>query len=183
MKRKTALIAIVAIAVVLFGVSTTLALLMAGSVPLFNRFTAGTVDVTLTESTGPFFVMAPGVPIVKDPKVTVKSGSEDCFVFVELSESSEFAHYMTYQTEDGWLPLDGYRTVFYRQVSKAATDTVFWVLKDNAVQVRSSITEEQLAAIETPPQLTVTVKAIQCEGLDSATKAYQTIIDEGGDGR
>jgi len=50
-----------------------------------NEFSASDINVELTETTTEF-KMIPGWTIDKDPTVTVKAGSEDCWVFIKVEE-------------------------------------------------------------------------------------------------
>ena len=84
---KKTIAALVAISLV-FGcvIGGSLAWLMAESTEVTNVFTTSDVDVSLEENKTDF-QMIPGYTIDKDPTVKVKSGSEDCWLFVEVIES------------------------------------------------------------------------------------------------
>ena len=105
------------------------------------------------------YEMLPGQPIHKDPKVTVQAGSLDCWLFVEITESWNFADYLTYTVADGWLPLDGVPGVFCRAVDASAEAQVFPVLMDNLVYVKETVTLGQLATLTNADYPTLTIKA------------------------
>ena len=160
--------------VVLMGgmVSGTIAWLISESPTLVNTFTYGDIDIGLSETptvdgdddpNTNEYVMIPGKAIAKDPKVTVYAGSETTWLFVKLEESANFADFMTYEIADGWTALTGAPGVYYRKVDKSDVNVEFYVLKDNQVQVKESVTREMLAALETgtKPQLSVTAYAVQ----------------------
>ena len=84
----------------------TLAWLTADSGPVTNTFTESNIVITLGETkpqnkTAP---MVPGWTIDKDPKVTVVDGSEDCWLFVKITESTEpnLDDYISYAIASGW---------------------------------------------------------------------------------
>ena len=52
--------------------------------------------------------MIPGWTIDKDPKVTVKEGSEDCWLFVEITEENDLRKYISYCTAEGWTRGEGF---------------------------------------------------------------------------
>ena len=79
------------------------------------------------------YPMLPGQPIHKDPKVTVGAGTMDCWLFVELTESWNFADYLSYTVADGWEPLEGVPGVFCRAVDTSSESQIFPVIKDDLI--------------------------------------------------
>lgn len=61
-----------------------------------NTFAIGKVDITLTETTGKDYQMVPGAAMDKDPVVTVKAGSEDCWVFLKVTETGAYHNSVGY---------------------------------------------------------------------------------------
>ena len=112
------------------------------------------------------YQMLPGQSIHKDPKVTVYAGSMDCWLFVELVESWNFADYLSYTVADGWLPLEGVPGVFYREVGQSTENQIFPVLMDDVVNMKESVTWNQLAGLTDAdyPTLTIKAYAMQREG-------------------
>lgn len=85
---------------VICAVGGTLAWLTSSPDPITNTFTIGNVKIELDE-TDAEYKMVPGHTINKDPVVTVKAGSEDCYVFVEVTEEcgvtgKSFGDYIKY---------------------------------------------------------------------------------------
>ena len=162
--KKKSLALLLAIALVVVGaVAGTVAWLTDQTPSVTNTFTTSDINIELKETKNNF-QMIPGWNIEKDPKVTVKTGSEACYLFVKLEESKNFADFMTYEMADGWEPLPEAPGVYYRKVAAATADTTFAVLKDNQVTVKSDVTKEQmnaLTAADTYPTLTVTAYASQ----------------------
>ena len=111
MKKK---IALLMACVMAFGVAVggTLAWLTDDTAPVVNTFTDSDINITLTETdTDPDtdgeqhdYQMIPGHTITKDPKVTVVDGSEDCWLFVKVTESTspDLDAYISYAIADGW---------------------------------------------------------------------------------
>lgn len=175
MNCKMKIIAIIAlVCILIIGVGSTVALLTSISRPVTNSFTVGEVKISLDESTGTLYKLTPGVRVTKDPKVTVKGGSEDCWLFVRLTKSSGFDDLVSMAVADGWTHLDGSDGIYFRSVAASDTDTVFHVLKDDSVTVKDSITKEAMATI-TDPTLTFRAYAIQSHGIDTAALAWTTL--------
>lgn len=84
----------------------TLAWLTAGSNTVTNTFTESDISITLTETepANETASMVPGWKINKDPKVTVTANSEDCWLFVKITESTtpDLDAYISYAIADGW---------------------------------------------------------------------------------
>ncbi len=174
-------ISVAAIALVLCcAIGGTLAWLSTKTASVVNTFTNGDINITLTETTGETYKMVPGNTITKDPKVTVEKGSEACWLFVKVEESdnAEFSKFMTYEIADGWKELDSETGVYYREVKEAETaaaDAVFYVLKDNKVTVKNTVTKGELSKLtdENYPTLTFTAYAVQRANFETAAAAWE----------
>lgn len=159
------------------AVGGTVAWLVAKTDPVVNTFTYGDINITLTETkpTNRQAKIIPGVDIGKDPKVTVKAGSEACWLFVKVEEEGTFvADKVTYSVADGWTQGDDTdipANVYYREVGAVTADTDFYVLNGNKVTVSNSLTKEDIANI-TQPKLTFTAYAVQKDGMDTAAAAW-----------
>lgn len=172
--------ALIAAIVLVIGCTAggTVAWLVSKPAAITNVFTVGNINATLTE-TAKAFKIVPGVDIAKDPVATVKAKSEDCYLFVQLTEENWPAFTETgsstrkvkYKIAQGWTELeDG---VYYRVVTKSDTeDQSYPVLKDNKVTVSNTLTKENADAITGDPKLTVAVYAVQKEGVGSAVEAW-----------
>lgn len=161
--KKKSLALLLAIAIVVVGaVAGTVAWLTDQTPSVTNTFTTSDINIELKETKNNF-QMIPGWNIEKDPKVTVKAGSEACYLFVKLEKSTNFDTFMTYEMADGWTALPGNDGVFYREVAAATADTTYEVLKDNQVMVKGTVTKAQMNALtaDTYPTLTVTAYASQ----------------------
>ena len=159
----------------------TVAWLVSKPAAITNVFTVGDINATLTE-TKTAFKIVPGVEIAKDPVATVKAKSEDCYLFVQLTEENwptfteateaGTTRKVKYEIEEGWIELTPKHGVYYREVTKSDTDQKFPVLKDNKVTVSNTLTKEEADAIQKAPKLTVAVYAVQKEGMGSAAEAW-----------
>lgn len=160
--KKRALTLLVALALVVGCViGGTLAWLTAKTDAVVNTFTTSDIDITLTE-TNEEYKMVPGWTIHKDPKVTVATGSEECYLFVKLEKSTNFDDYMTYTMAEGWTELENVDGVYYREVETGDMGTEFSVLEGNQVTVRDRVTKEMMTASEgNKPTLTITAYASQ----------------------
>jgi len=163
------------------GVGVTIAFIATSSQPVINTFTIGNVELSLTETTGTNYRLIPGTILDKDPHLTVKAGSDDCWLFFRMEASGNLADYVTYAPGPGWAALAGEEGVYYRQVDLSDVDQKFQLLQGNMVRVMDSVTEEQLAAIQASPTLDFTGYAIQRTGMATAADAWQALMSEGGD--
>ena len=175
MKKKAFLSMAAVILVLCCAVGGTLAWLTDKTDSVTNTFTVGDINITLAETTSDY-KMVPGNTIAKDPKVTVKAGSEACWLFVKVVKSSNFGAFMTYEMADGWTALTGSDGVFYREVAAAATEAEFAVLKNDQVKVLDSVTKEMLTGQGfTAPTLTFTAYAVQKDNIATAAEAWAKV--------
>lgn len=172
--------ALIAAIVLVIGCTAggTVAWLVSKPDPIVNVFTVGNINAELAETKTEFKIV-PGVVIAKDPVATVTAKSEDCYLFVQLTEENwptfteadKTTRKVEYKIADGWTKLkDG---VYYREVTKKDTDQPFDVLQGNKVTVSNTLTKENADAITGTPKLTVAVYAVQKEGMGSATEAWE----------
>ena len=160
MKRRNTLYVLIAVlAIAISGsIGGTLAWLIDSTDEVVNTFTVGNIDITLTETGAnqnddiweKSYKMVPGDVIEKDPVVTVLKNSEKCYVFLQITESSNLAQYISYMVlednnaEDGfngWVSYDatGYENIYYRIVEVASTDTSFNII---GYQDEEKVTEQ-----------------------------------------
>ena len=210
--KKKAIVAVVALVLVLCcAMGGTLAWLVDSTTEVKNTFTYGDINISLWEhklnddgltlSTDVFtdaeqtgFKMIPGNNIEKDPTVTVKEGSEACWLFVEVKESENFDDFMTYAIAEGWTlyntttsgsniktdntTADTY--VIYREVVKTTKDELFYVLagkegyQNGYVTVNDAVTKKMFAALTeaTRPTLTFTAYAVQSDNVTTVADAW-----------
>lgn len=189
MKNKThrtvsiKIVALIAAIVLVIGCTAggTVAWLVSKPAAIVNTFTIGDINAELTETKKAFNIV-PGVNIDKDPIATVKANSEECYLFVQLTEENwpafteadKTTRKVEYKIADGWTELkDG---VYYREVTKSDVDHAFHVLMGDKVTVSNTLTKENADAIKAAgaPQLTVAVYAVQKAGMGSAAEAWAT---------
>ena len=115
--RRIAMTVALVLVVALASVGGTIAWLTATTTPVTNTFTVGNIDITLDETTTDY-KMVPGNTIAKDPKVTVKAGSEACWLFVKIEESANLDNYISCDVAEGWTKLNTTPadTIYYRSV-------------------------------------------------------------------
>lgn len=178
-KKLTTVLAIVL--VVALSVAGTYAYLTAQTKTITNTFTVGHVKIDLketfntdTNNDGEADVwqaqLIPGKEHTKDPVVTVKGGSEKCYLFVKFEEKNSPATYLTYTStltaENGWTKLDGESNVWYRVVDKSATDTPYRLLAGDKVTIKDDVTNENMADAA-KAELVYTAYACQYEGFEN----------------
>ena len=185
-KKKLIAIVTAAVLVVCCAVAGTLAWLTDKTPSVTNTFTTSDINITLTETAGTTssttstggheFKMVPGYTITKDPIVTVKAGSEACWLFVKVTESTSLSQYIDYTVASDWTKGDGTNipsNVYYRQVASPTTDQSFNVIGymdgesfvPNTVLVKESVTKAMMDALEdsnaVQPTLTFKAYAVQ----------------------
>lgn len=176
--KKALFIMLSAALIVCATVAGTLAWLTDTTDPVVNTFTVGDINITLTESENLDLKMVPGRTITKDPKVTVKAGSEACWLFVKVVKSGNFDSFMTFEIANGWTELTEGSGVYYRIVgdksADGATDEPFPVISGNKVTVKNTVTKADLNGLTeaTYPTLTFTAYAVQKDGINDATTAW-----------
>ena len=191
MKKRTLTILIAVVLVVACAVGGTLAWLKVQTQEVTNTFTAGDINITLAETTTDY-KMVPGNNISKDPKVTVKAGSEACWLFVKVDKSDNYGDFLEdYAIAEGWTLLggEGNDGVYYREVAATTVDTSFYVLSGNKVTVKTGVTKAMLntidgvvaedatedaeaAEIALRPTLTFTAYAIQKDNFPNVSAAW-----------
>lgn len=188
-------VALILALVLLVGgvIGGTVAWLIDAPDPLVNTFTYGDINITLTETDTGLdgdsnsktneYEMIPGQSITKDPEITVKSDSEEMWLFVKLEKSSNFDTFMEYTVADGWTALSGVDGVYYQHITAeevANADKEIAVIKDNTVTVKESVTKDQLNELDSEssanyPTLTVTAYAVQYAGNATAAEAWAKV--------
>lgn len=186
-KTRKPLIMAMCTLVVALGANATLAWLTDTTQEVKNTFTVGNIDIALIETDSDdegtdanvnSYKMVPGNVIAKDPTVTVEAGSEDCYLFVQVTESSSLKDYIEYQVIGEWTAGDGTNGVpagvYYREVAATSTDVSFSVIEDlqgvdNQVKVKTTVTKEMMNALEadgsTLPQLSFKACAVQKDNM------------------
>lgn len=170
------------------AIGGTVAWLTAKTDAVVNTFTYGDINITLAETTGSDYKIIPGKDIAKDPKVTVKANSEDCWLFVKV----EAENWPTFVKEDGtlkvayaidnnWTKGDGTSIpsdVYYRSVTAPNTDQVFGVLSGDKITVSDELTKAEINNLNDAaktPKLTFTAYAVQKDGIDTVEAAWEKV--------
>lgn len=172
--------------VLVFGcaVGGTFAWLTAKTDAVVNTFTYGDINIGLAETTGNTYKIVPGVDIRKDPTVTVKAGSEACWLFVKVEEENWPTFKETengpakiaYDIALGWTELEGVSGVYYREVGAVTADTSFEVIKGNVITVSENLTKNEVnTVVALNPKLTFTAYAVQKDGVADAAAAWAKV--------
>ena len=190
MKKKLIIIVVSILSICSFLVGTSVAWLSSKTDEVVNTFTYGDINIKIEETdtkdndNNEFtneYKMLPGNKITKDPKVTVLASSEDSYLFVEITESENFKDFMTYEIAEGWTLLEGTKNIYVREVTKSDKDQEFYVLKDNTVTVKESVTKAMLNDLDKDgqtnyPTLSFIAYAVQrdskIEAIDTAKEAW-----------
>ena len=170
--KKILALLLCAVLLIVASVAGTIAYLTDDAV-VKNTFTVGNVGITLHETTGTRYKLAPGVTLAKDPRITVQAGSDACFVFVHVQSSNQFDAYCAFEMQGQWLPLEGHNGIYYQTVDKSRQPTVLGILEGDCITVHPTLTEQQLEAISEYPTLKFTAYAVQQSGFATAAEAWQ----------
>ncbi len=186
--KKKVLIAICALAlVVVVAIGGTVAWLTDKTAEVKNTFTYGDINITLEETTGAEYKIIPGNDIAKDPKVTVKSGSEACYLFVKVEEANwptqktadNSTRKIDYAVAEGWTALEDHAGVYYREVAAVDSDTSYSVLANDKIIVSEELNKAEVNALKNSgetPTLTFTAYAVQEDSnIGSETAAWEII--------
>ena len=181
---KTFVVMLALVLVLGCAVGGTIAWLTAQTPEVKNTFTYGKINIELTE-TVPANQQAkiiPGTDIPKNPTVTVKPGSEACWLFVKVEETGDFVEgKVTYAVDTAnWMLVPGETNVYYHEVdaAKALAGVTFNVLKDNKVTVSENLTKAEINAIaeaNKTPTLTFTAYAVQKENVKDVAAAWDLV--------
>lgn len=213
MKKRT--IALLMAAVMLFGITVggTIAWLSDTSTVVSNTFTVGDINIVLNETDidnddmtsdnvmvngvardqANKYKLVPGNTYIKDPKVTVKAGSEECYIFIrvdELNNTYEGLGGKIIQYEintDDWTAVTGATGVYYYNKNtidalNATSDvfvdsTVLATTSGKEITINSGLTKTMLEAIDKlaedkEPQIKFTAYAVQAANMTDANDAW-----------
>ena len=198
-RTRILLVAVAALLLVTLTVGGTLAWLADSTSEIVNTFTHSTIDVELDETTGTNYEMVPSVDIAKDPKVTVKAGSEASYVFVVVTETGSvtigegddsvtytFDDFLEYAIATGWeFVADTSKTeendvyVLGRAVAETTADTPYAILENNKVSTKDDVTKEMMDALTAAnyPKLTFQAYAIQQANGNDTTDGLFTMAE------
>ena len=192
-KSKLVIIVISILSICSFLVGTSVAWLSSKTDEVINTFTYGDINIKIEETdtndndNNEFtneYKMLPGNKITKDPKVTVLANSEDSYLFVEIKESENFKNFMTYELVEGWTLVEGTENVYVREVNFSDKDQEFFILKDNTVTVKESVTKAMLNDLDKDgttnyPTLSFIAYAVQrdskIEAINTPEKAWSIV--------
>lgn len=198
--RRIVLTVALVLVVALASIGGTLAWLVDKTDSVVNTFTTSDVDIELTETWNAKSdpskqendiwqgKLVPGTDLTKDPKVTVKTGSEACWLFVKVEEkgwptvqeTDGTTLKVNYSIATGWTQGTGTgeggngvpTNVWYREVEASNADKVFEILTDNKVTVSSTLTKTEMNNITNNFTLTFTAYAIQKENISDVKTAW-----------
>lgn len=171
-RNRILLTALAALLLVAVAVGGTMAWLVDKTDNVVNTFTTSNIDIDLDEEQkNREFKMVPGATIEKRPFVTVKAGSEACYLFVKV-EATNTSNYIEYDVDTGiWTKLNDVDNVWYKQLDATNTDTNYDILLNDSVTVLTSVTNTDMdAAKANPPKLTFTAYACQVANLTDQDK-------------
>lgn len=186
------------------AIGGTVAWLTAKTDAVVNTFTYGDINIDLWETADGLhdakkiaeqegyivksrddFKIIPGVDLPKDPRVTVKAGSEACWLFIKVEESGTFVEskvtYSIIMGKDGWTKLTGVSgvdNVYYREVEaipaeQGAVSYAYPILVGDKVTVSNTLTKEDISKLSSKTaSLKFTAYAVQKDAAQTAAAAW-----------
>lgn len=188
MKKKLTLV-VSLLLVMALSIGGTLAYLTDKTDAIENTFTIGKVDITLAETGAEknakeYTGIVPGAILGKDPTITVTADSENCYVFVRITEENNTItvddaaqDIVEWAILSGWTEAyaatDGSEYVYWKEVNKSDSDTPLQILaggtdanEDGQVTINDKLTAENAPAVA--PTLTFMAAAIQADNITKA---------------
>ena len=198
MKKKSFMTVLALVLVLSVAVSGVVAWLTDKTGTVTNTFTVGDINIELKENGAAFSVdgnatkeykLMPGVDLEKDPKVTVKAGSEACWLFVKVTESNWPACKeadgttlkVKYDIDSTWQQVPGHSRYYYIQVSadNAEKGISYPVIANNTVYVSANLEKSELESMKNnPPTLTFVAAAVQQDKIDNVNAAWNALPSE-----
>lgn len=175
---KTLVLALAVMLIVGATIGGTIAWLTDKTDEVVNTFTTSDIDITLTETgtenNAKEYKMVPGYTLSKDPKVTVSADSEDCYLFVKVTETFKditigdntygFDDFISYTIAAGWVETSEGSGIYYKIIDAADKKNVAYsVLTDDQVSISENVTKEMMNAVgaDNYPKLTFQAAAVQ----------------------
>ena len=185
MKMKAPLIVLCALLLVVASVMGTLAFLTSTTDVVKNTFSVGDVKITLDEAkvtldgvqdgdtrvTENNYKLMPGHAYLKDPTIHVDANSEDCWLFVEITnEIAAIEDAKTIETqmgEKGWTLVTGTENIYWHAVASKGDNIVVF----DSFKIKDDVANNTLADYAGK---TIVVKgyAVQADGFDTAAEAW-----------
>ena len=200
MKKKTKIIAAVG-AVAVIGASSIFASMayLHDSDDVTNTFTIGDVGITLDEADVDEYgdavagadrvqeneyKLIPGHEYTKDPTVHFEAGSEESYLFVDVtneiapieSEDEDYVSIADQIVDNGWTKLDGSETVYYQKVAANETSDAIDYVVFSDFKINKDVEKAGLSGYE-GKSIEINAYAIQADGFDTAADAWDALND------
>ena len=190
--KKALLLALCAVLLVVSTVFATLAYLTSTTEVVENTFTIGKVTITLDEAevteygvkdgdtrvTENEYKLIPGHKYIKDPTIHVVKGSEECYLFVKITDDivaiQDADTVLAQMAANGWKPLNGATGVYYYEKGDVKTINALNANENIDVPVFETFKIKGDANVASYNGKTITVQAyaIQADGFANAAAAW-----------
>ena len=184
-KSKALLLALCAVLLVAASVLGTMAYLTSQA-EVTNTFTVGSVSITLDEApvdangkettgarvTTNSYKLMPGHEYDKDPTIHVAANSEDCWLFVQITDEiaaiQDADTIATQMAAKGWTLVDADANVYaHNAIAKAGNNVVVF----ESFKIKGDVENDALAAYANKT-IKVIAYAVQADGFDTAAAAW-----------
>ena len=222
MKKKILSLVLVFALALALGIGGTVAWLTAKTEEVVNTFTVGDIKIKLEEhklnedgktlgsevtQTNKYNRVVPGSKYAKDPYVTITEGSENCWVFIKVTEAGgavtvkengadvdkTFDDFLDYDISSVWtaVPVPGHAGYYYYKdgdTTVAPVGKPIYILagegndalKNGFVSVLNTVTKEMSNALteNNLPTLSFIAAAVQSENVATVTDAWNALPKE-----
>ena len=186
-KSKALLLALCAVLLVAASVLGTMSYLTSQD-EVTNTFTVGSVSITLDEAkvnTDGTYVtdkdnrtdtndyhLLPGHSYIKDPTIHVAQNSEDCWLFVQITDEiaaiQDADTIATQMAANGWTLVDADANVYaHNAIAKAGNNVVVF----ESFKIKGDVKNDALAAYANKT-IKVIAYAVQADGFDTAAATW-----------
>lgn len=148
----------------------------------------GVVDTTANRQTKNEYKLIPGHEYSKDPTIWVTAGSEDCWLFVEITNGIKNIvvdgtdSIENQMISKGWTLLSGKTNVYYKNHVKATATaetegdnagSYKYVIFDKFILKEDADVSGYATAANTTAKIDIKAYAVQADGLSDVTKAWE----------
>ena len=172
---KVLIIALCSIALIVGSVAVTIAYLVDITETKNDTFTVGNIDIELNAAGDIEHKMMPGATFDPNRKVTVKGGSEKCYLFIEMSRENNFDTYLTYTMPNEWVKLNDDGNVYYRVVDTSANNQTFDVFTNFTAKPECTKAQYDAIAAGSKPNIRLTAYAVQFDNIADVNEAWNVV--------
>lgn len=193
MSKKKILTLVLALALIATcAISGTVAWLIDEEQSIANTFTIGDIDIELKDATISVDTFVPGDAIAVNSNVVVKANSEDCYLFIKVTDtnndysslsSTKAIQWAVNTAASEWKQVPGLTDYWYREVAKTSTDKICYIFKGDVSNtngqftVSKDVTKAMVQEMknEKMPVVSIAAAAIQEKHINDVVSAFNEL--------